>query len=140
MVAGGRSGERPLNSRELDQLYEIAVAAVPGAPLPLDLRLKQLLGSSGLELNLDDIEELLAALRRATGPYLANADILESALALQLGDEPRAREAIIQASRVIAASKPGKNQQTNVENLKSLVATFESQFGTNPMGGPRLSK
>lgn len=142
MVARGRSGQKSLDETELDRLYAITVAAVPGAPLPLDLRLKQRLGSSGLEVNLDDIEAMLVALRRATGPYFANANILESELALQLGDEPRARKAIIQASRimVITAPKPGENQLTNAENLNSLIATFKSQFGAKPFDGLRLSK
>jgi O-antigen ligase len=116
--------ERASLDVDLDNLFAVSSSAAPQHPLLLDLRLKQLLSTRGLVLDLDEIEGMLGALMQSSGRSRANAHILEAQLALQLGDRPRAVRAVTRARSLIGENlKTG--DETNLINLEGL----ERQLG-----------
>ncbi len=120
MVAGPDYWREHQVTRDvLDMLYQSASSAAPGNPLLLDLRLKQLLSESGRSVDVDEIEQMLALLLRATGRQHANGHILEAALAIQLGDPKRARRALRRAKRLIG-DPPSETDETHIMNINTL--------------------
>ena len=122
--------ERASLDIDLDELFAVSSSAAPQQPLLLDLRLKQLLSTSGLVLDLDEIEGMLSALMQSSGRSRANAHILEAQLALQLGDRERAVRAVTRARSLIGEPRKA-GDETNLINLEGL----ERQLGIKPDQG-----
>jgi O-antigen ligase len=114
--------ERALGSADLDALFESAASAAPDNPLLLDLRLKQLLSTPGLQVDRMELEEILARLKRSTGETHANAHVLEAALAIQLGQLGRAARAVERGRGLVGTEPMRANDKTNLENLNALDA------------------
>lgn len=67
----------------------------------------------------DEMESLVASLKRSTGRLFANGHVLEAALALQLGQPGRARRALeIARARIRYPDSP--NDRANLQNIRSL--------------------
>lgn len=124
MVAGPQYWQdHGITSENLDQLYALAVTASPKNPLLLDLRIKQMLSSTGRQVGRDDVEALIDSLKRATGREMANAHLLEAALAIQVRELDRAAEALDRA-RALIRYPLNRNDLTNAENLMALEAAL----------------
>ena len=121
MIAGPSFWNRLAEPLDLDVLYARATTAAPSNPVLLDLRLKQLLSSSGRTIVRSEVEALLRALRRNSGQTNANAFILEAAFAVQLGDAARARAALDRAKELVKLP-PTPNDETNLRNIRALEA------------------
>jgi O-antigen ligase len=129
MVAGPEYWrESSLGPNELDSLYRLSSSASPSNPLLIDLRLKQLLSSTGRQLDRREIEELIANLKRSTGPDDANGHILEAAFSIQIGETQRARKALA-AARSLVRDPPDENDITNKRNIEVLEGQLEARNG-----------
>ncbi len=130
LIAGQYSQGSIDDSNEIEESYELARSASPQNPLLIDLRLKQLLTSGGKNVDLVEIEGLLASLKRTTGQTNANAHILEAALALQLNDTGRAEIALAKAHDLIRFPL-NKNDEANLANYNALTGKLTSTVAPN---------
>jgi hypothetical protein len=94
----------------------------------IDLRLKQLLSSTGRQLDPRDTEELIANLKRSTGRDDANGHVLEAAFSIQIGETQRARKAL-PAAWSLVRDPPDENDITNRRNIEVLEGQLGARKG-----------
>ena len=121
LIADPNTRRASLDGLSLEELYALAHSASPSNPLVLDLRLKHILSSSGLQVDLQALEELVAVFKNNSGSTVANPHVIEAALSIQLGDTARA-EAALKVAETLIREPLNANDTTNVQNIASLKA------------------